>query len=78
MRIVCWQTILLKYHSLFFSKIRKDVGKFVVCCSCDWRFKGSVPKSHELAHFLLELILVTLIKLQSHPEVGGGHILFFS
>ena len=30
----------MKYHTLFFSKIKKDVGKFVVCCSCDWRFKG--------------------------------------
>ena len=25
---------------LIFSKIRKDVAKFVVCCSRDWRFKG--------------------------------------
>ena len=25
---------------LNFSKIRKDVAKFVVCCSHDWRFKG--------------------------------------
>ena len=33
MRIVCWQTILLKYHTLFLSKIRKDVAKFVACCS---------------------------------------------
>ena len=40
MRIVCWQTILMKYHPLFLSEIRKDVAKFVVCCSCDWRFKG--------------------------------------
>ena len=39
MRIVCWQTILMKYHTLFFSKIRKDVTKFVVCCSHDWCFK---------------------------------------
>ena len=31
----------MKYHSLFGSKIRKDITKFVVCCSCDWRFKGS-------------------------------------
>ena len=30
MRIVCWQTILMKYHSLFLSKIRKNVAKFVV------------------------------------------------
>ena len=27
-------------YLVFFSKIKKDVGKFVVCCSCDWRFKG--------------------------------------
>ena len=26
--------------SLIFSKIKKDVAKFVACCSCDWRFKG--------------------------------------
>ena len=38
-RIVCWQTILMKYHTLFLSKARKDVTKFVVCCSHDWRFK---------------------------------------
>ena len=25
MRIVCWQTILMEYHTLFFLKIRKDV-----------------------------------------------------
>ena len=25
----------MKYHTLFFSKIRKDLEKFVVCCSCD-------------------------------------------
>ena len=28
---------------LIFSKIRKDVEKFVVCCSRDWRFKGHAP-----------------------------------
>ena len=37
MRIVCWQTILMKYHTLFFSKIREDVAKFGVCCSRDWQ-----------------------------------------
>ena len=30
----------MKYHTLFFQKIRNDVAKFVVCCSCDWRFRG--------------------------------------
>ena len=29
----------MKYHSLFLSKIRKYVAKFVICCSCDWRFR---------------------------------------
>ena len=24
---------------VFFSKIQKDVAKFVVCCGRDWRFK---------------------------------------
>ena len=33
-------TILMKYHTLFFSKIKKDIAKFVFCCSHDWRFKG--------------------------------------
>ena len=40
MRIVCQQTILMKYHTLFYSLFRKDVTKFVVCCSRDWCFKG--------------------------------------
>ena len=31
---------LLEISCLIFSKIGKDVTKFVVCCSCDWRFKG--------------------------------------
>ena len=30
MRIVCWQTIFMQFHTLFFSKIRKDVVKFIV------------------------------------------------
>ena len=25
---------------LIFSKIKKDVENFVLCCSRDWRFKG--------------------------------------
>ena len=25
---------------LIFSKIKKDVANFVVCCSSDWCFKG--------------------------------------
>ena len=33
-------TILMKYHTLFSSKIRKDVAKFAVCRSCDRHFDG--------------------------------------
>ena len=29
MRIVCLQMVLMKYHTLFFSKIRKDVANFL-------------------------------------------------
>ena len=38
---VCWQTILLIYHTLFFSKIGKNVhiSKAIVCYR-DLRFKG--------------------------------------
>ena len=36
MRIVCWQTILMKYHTLFLSKTGKGVAEFGVCCSSDW------------------------------------------
>ena len=30
----------LIFVTLFFSKIQKNVAKFVVWCSRDWRFKG--------------------------------------
>ena len=30
MRIVCWQTILMKHHTLFCSKIGIDITKIVV------------------------------------------------
>ena len=31
---------IYNYYTLFFSKNREDVAKFVVCCSRIWRFKG--------------------------------------
>ena len=40
MKIVCWQTILMKYHTIFLSKTRKDVAKFVVCW---FRVKSHLP-----------------------------------
>ena len=36
---------------LIFSKIWKDVGKFVVCCSCDLGFKGSVVNAETISLF---------------------------
>ena len=42
MRIVYWQTILMEFHTFFYSKIKKDVTKFVVCCSRDWRFNNEI------------------------------------
>ena len=33
----------MEYRTLFFLKIKKDVAKCVVCCSCDWRFKSKSP-----------------------------------
>ena len=50
------QTILMKYHTLFLSKIGKDVAKFVVCCSRDWRFKG----------FLFRVLIETIVVLSTH------------
>ena len=44
--IGCWQTILTKHHILF-SKIRKDVAKFVDCCSYDWLLADN---SHEISY----------------------------
>ena len=40
MWIICQQMFHMKYHALFFLKIKKDDTKFVVCSSSDWRFKG--------------------------------------
>ena len=30
----------MKIMPYFFPKIKKNVTKFVICCSRDWRFKG--------------------------------------
>ena len=50
MRIVCWQTILIKYYTYLFSKIGEDVAKFVVCCSHDWPFKGKTLETLIMQH----------------------------
>ena len=63
MRILCWQTILMKYHSLFLLKTRKDVAKFVakfvVFCSRGWRFEGFNIKTTGGKICLFDLILST-------------------
>ena len=38
--LACQGNAIMKYHALFLLKTRKDVAKFVVCCSRDWHFKG--------------------------------------
>ena len=40
----------MKYHTLFLSKTRKDVGKFVVCCSPS---HDLADDSHEIPYFIL-------------------------
>ena len=34
-------------YLIFFSKIRKDVAKFVVCCNRDWRFNSICKQLNE-------------------------------
>ena len=36
----CYFMRIVKYHTLFLSKIRKEVKIFVVCCRRDWLFEG--------------------------------------
>ena len=51
MRIVCWQLILMKYHTLFFSKFGKDVEKIVVCCKVK-RVEGKKYNVMLAEHFI--------------------------
>ena len=40
MRIVCQQTILMKYHALFVIFEKAAKFEIVVCWNYRWRFKG--------------------------------------
>ena len=51
MSIVCWQTILMKYHTLFLSKVRKDVMKFLL--------SAAVVIGALRFNYLLKLILLS-------------------
>ena len=43
MRIVCWQTIHMKYHSLFFRKLRKMLPAAVVIDALRVKVQGMHP-----------------------------------
>ena len=49
MRIVCLQTILMKYHILFLSKTGKDSAKFVVIGALRVNDCGCFPKAGDSA-----------------------------
>ena len=53
---------LMKYHSLFFRKIREDVAKFVVCCNRDWRIEDIAFKTYCMIFFPALTKMTTLIK----------------
>ena len=56
-------------YLIFFQKIRKNVAKFVVCCSCDWHFKGYF-KSLDSSTPVCQLMSLAgnLNKLQLDPD----------
>ena len=65
----------MKYHTLFLSKTRKDVAKFVVCCSRDWRFKGLNSRESEWFRVLVERCifigsLVSCLDVSFHKAQG--------
>ena len=41
---------------LIFSKIRKDVGKIVVCCSCDWVKLSALSSAGVFGKFLKQTV----------------------
>ena len=53
-RVACWQTILMKIISYFLQKLGKmSQNLIVVCCSCDWRFKGYLSFAcREIFHYI--------------------------
>ena len=53
---------------LILSKTRKDVAKFVVCCSCDWRFKGLL--------FICKYCLLITFANSLYPDILSGLICF--
>ena len=64
---------------VFFSKIRKDVAKCVVCCSCDWVLKDDKPQPDwsstysvgDNCHGLLRMAVLT-VNNQLHNSLKEG------
>ena len=67
-------------YLIFFRKIGKDVSKFVVCCSCDWRSKClegnlirktkyAVEKIPNTPYRYVCVIYCTSFHLMSHARV---------
>ena len=54
--------------NLIFSKIKKGVANFVVCCSCDWHIKGSVIIVSHLLGFKIVFLTFLSVSILS----GGG------
>ena len=71
MRIVCWQMILMKYYTLFLSKIRTEVTIFVVCLSLDWRFKGQVTDSMCCLFCLIQSMIITNLNTTTNVFLFG-------
>ena len=49
-----------KIAYLIFSKIGKDFAKFVVCCSCDRRFKGLRSNQSRVSLLILCILIITI------------------
>ena len=53
MRIVCQQTILMKYHALFIVFEKAAKFEIFVCCKSRWRFKFTILFSGTMTHIIL-------------------------
>ena len=78
MRIICCQTTLIKYHTLFFSKNRKDFAKFVVCCSREISMGIHVALSDQswMGALWIAMCITLLQGIVKHCRPRSGSSLF--
>ena len=57
MRIVCQQTILMKYHALFVILKKRQNLKLSSAANCRWHFKGYLIVSQTSTLFLLAVLI---------------------